>query len=288
MAVFWHRDEFLWRGPIGAPFDTVGYFGASSRMGLDIPDYPCCLVRFVHFCIGQGISLYADLPAKPRNSLYRAGTMENAIDRLHRALDYAVLQTTSGSSDQRGALYARLACALTTQGRINDPASITQLPNFEALCDVLPIIVTDENGGKALHDVWDSHDFIAPAIAVLAVLFDRMTHPHGDSLLTVSVSREQNALYGYRLESLDAQAFDYSADGVKTLRPMTEKDWMKVSVNLAGAAFAFMKDLSIMRFAPFYLEKVITNTVPAGAEVPLPLGRTAFVNLVKVNKSETT
>lgn len=203
--------------------------------------------------------------------------MEDAVNRLHRAIDYAVLQTTSGSADQRGALYARLACALTTQGRVNDPTTITQLPNFEAFCDTLPIIVTDENGGKALHDVWNSPDFIAPAIACLAILFDRTTHPYGDSLLTLSVSRRKDALYGYRLEGLQAQAFDYSATGVKTMRPMDHKDWMKVSINLAGASLAFMKDLSIMRFAPFYLDRTVCSEIPEGAVAAPPKNRAPFI-----------
>lgn len=203
--------------------------------------------------------------------------MEDAVDRLHRAIDYAVLQTTSGSADQRGALYARLACALTTQGRVNDPTTISQLPNFEAFCDTLPIVVTGESGGKALHEVWNSSDFIAPAVACLAILFDRMTHPFGDSFLTLSISTRKGALYGYRLEGLKAQAFDYSATGVKTWRPMEPRDWMKVSINLAGASLAFMKDLSIMRFAPFYLDRTVRSAIPEGAVAPPPKGRDPFV-----------
>lgn len=203
--------------------------------------------------------------------------MEDAVDRLNRAIDYAVLQTTSGSPDQRGALYARLACALTTQGRVNDPTAITQLPNFEAFCDTLPIIVTDEQGQKGLHEVWNSPDFIAPAIASLAILFERTIHPYGDSFLTLSISRRKDALYGYRLVGLEAQAFDYSATGAKTLRPMEQGDWMKVSIALAGASLAFMKDLSIMRFAPFYLALTACSEIPEGSVTVPPKGRTPFI-----------
>lgn len=206
--------------------------------------------------------------------------MEDAIERLQRAIDYAVLQTASGSSDQKGALYARLACALTTQGRVNDTASVTQLPNFEAFCDVLPIIVTDDTGQKALHDIWDAPDFIAPAIACLAVLFERTTNPWGDSMLTVKVSKDADALYGYRLESLDAEAFDYTPSGDKTVRPMEARDWTTLSINLAGASLAFMKDLSIMRFAPHYLDLSIRKAIPEGAASPVPAMRADFVSLV--------
>lgn len=201
------------------------------------------------------------------------------MNRLHRAIDYAVLQTTSGSADQRGALYARFACALTTQGRVNDPTTITQLPNFEAFCDSLPIIVTDENGRKGLHEVWNSPDFIAPAIAALAICFERTIHPYGDSFLTLSIARRKDALYGYSLVGLEAQAFDYSATGVKTLRPMEQGDWMKVSINLVGASLAFMKDLSIMRFAPFYLDRTVCSEIPEGAVAKPPKGRTPFIQI---------
>lgn len=205
--------------------------------------------------------------------------MENALTRLHRAIDYALLATTSGSPDQRGALYARLARALTTQGDVNSEDVISQLPNFDAFREVLPILVHDEaRGRKTIHPIWDAPDFIAPAIASLAVFFDRMTHPRGDSMFTVKVSRDERALYGFRLEQFTACAFDYSGDG-RIGRANEPADWMRVSILLSGAALAFLKELSFMRFAPYYLAANISDSLPEGATASVEGSPHRFISL---------
>lgn len=207
--------------------------------------------------------------------------MEDALTRLHRAIDYALLATVSGSPDQRGALYARLARALTTQGDVNSEDAISQLPNFDAFREVLPIVVQDgETGRKALHPIWDAPDFVAPAIASLAVLFDRMSHPRGDSMFRVKVSRDPDALYGFRLEEFTAGAFDYSGDG-RIGRVNEAADWMRVSILLSGAALAFLKEFSFMRFAPNYLVANIEDALPEGASAAVEGSPHRFISLVR-------
>lgn len=208
--------------------------------------------------------------------------MEVAVERLHRAIEYALLATVSGSPDRRGALYSRLACALTTQGAVNGQDEISQLPNFEAFKEVLPIIAKGEDGKRSVHPIWDAPTFIAPAIAALAVMFDRTVNRHSDSYLTVKVAHDETALYGYRLESLTASAFEYAPAGGRSTRPMEQKDWMHVSTILSGAALAFIKEESMMRFAPYYLHALIAETAPLGSMQPPPNLREPFVSLLEV------
>ena len=203
--------------------------------------------------------------------------MEDALNRLHRAIDYALLATVSGSSQQRGALHARLACALTTQGAANSEDEIPLLPNYERFVEVLPILMRGDGGRRVLHPVWNADNFIAPAIAALAVLFDRTLDPQGDSRLTLTVSRQPSALYGYRLEALAAAPS--RGDPMRPAHPLSEADWMHVSVILAGAALAFIKEISVMRFAPCYLRAQAERASPLGSETPAPEGRSAFVSL---------
>lgn len=205
--------------------------------------------------------------------------MEDAVERLYRATEYALLQTVTGSSDRRGAFYARFACALTTQGASNGPDEITQLPNFEAFREVLPIITKDDDGNRAVHPIWDQPTFIVPAIASLAILFDRMISPHSDSYLSMEVSRDSTALYGYRLEALGAEAFEYGADGSRTSRPMEKRDWMHVSTVLSGAAMGFIKEQSLMRFAPYYLYALVEKKVPQGGQIEHPSMRKPFLKV---------
>lgn len=205
--------------------------------------------------------------------------MEDAIERLHRAIEYALLATVSGSPDRRGALYARLARALTTQGFVNGHDEISQLPNFEAFKEVLPIIVRDDDGKRSIHPIWDDRSFIAPAIASLAIMFDRMVSRQSDSYLTLTVSKDEEALYGYRLETFSASAYDYSAGGGRSTRAMEPKDWMHVSTVLSGAALAFIKEQSVMQFAPYYLHSLIEGSAPEGALSPPPTLRDPFVSL---------
>ena len=188
--------------------------------------------------------------------------MEDALTRLYRAINYATLATATGSSEQKGALYARLARTLTTQGRVNSEADITHLPNFEAFREVLPVLRKGEDGRRSLHPIWDSPSFIAPAIATLAILYDRTLDPDGRSRLSMRVSREPGALYGYRLESLDAAAHQTGPDGSRSPKPMDEVEWMHVSIVLCGAALSFLKEESVMRFAPYYLHAQMTQEEP--------------------------
>jgi hypothetical protein len=204
--------------------------------------------------------------------------VEDALSRLHRAIDYALLATVSGSSQQRGALHARLARALATQGAMNSEDEMPLLPNYERFVDVLPILVRGEDGKRALHPVWNAADFIAPAVAALAILFDRTLDPHGASRLVLTVSRQPSALYGYRLEALSAAAPSRGADP-EPPHPMADADWMHVSVILAGAALAFVKEISVMRFAPCYLRAQAERAWPPGSEAPAPEGRPAPVSL---------
>jgi hypothetical protein len=199
--------------------------------------------------------------------------MEDALTRLHRAIEYAVLASATGSADQRGALYTRIAQALTTQGRVNDTDAMAHLPNFEALRAVLPVLTTTGDGRRTVHPVWDSPDFVAPAVAALAILYDRMLDPHGDSRLCLRVSRQPDALYGWRLEDLSAAGFRYAEDGTRHDAPMERKDWMHVSIILSGAALGFMKEASLMRFAPHYLHKHATGTVSPDRERQPPVNR---------------
>ena len=203
--------------------------------------------------------------------------MEDALSRLHRAIDYALLATVSGSGQQRGALHARLACALTTQGAANSEDEMPLLPNYEAFVEALPILVRGGGGQRALHPIWNAADFIAPAVAALAVLFDRTLDPQGASRLTLTVSRQPSALYGYRLEALAAAP--PRGDPVRPTPSMGEADWMHVSVILAGAALAFIKEISVMRFAPCYLRAQAERASPPGSEALAPEGRPAFVSV---------
>lgn len=195
--------------------------------------------------------------------------MEDALTRLHRAIDYAVLATATGSRDQRGKLYARLAQVFTTQGTVNSAETMAELPNFAALTSVLPLIVTGAEG-KSLHPVWDSSDFIAPAVAALAIYFDRALTPSGDSMFTMTVARAPNALCGYRLERLEAEAVTTDRAGHRAAGPMQETDWMRASILLSGAAFAFLKEIDMMRFAPRYLRRAAEGMMEEGFELPAP------------------
>ena len=195
--------------------------------------------------------------------------MEDALTRLHRAIDYAVLATATGSRDQRGKLYARLAQAFTTQGTVNAVETMAELPNFAALTTVLPIIVTGE-GGKSLHPVWDSAGFIAPAVAALAIFFDRALTITGDSMFTLTVSRAPDALCGYRLERFEAEAVANDHAGHQAAAPMQETDWMRASILLSGAAFAFLKEIDMMHFAPRYLRRAAEGMAEEGLERPTP------------------
>jgi hypothetical protein len=198
--------------------------------------------------------------------------LEDALTRLHRAIDYAVLATVTGSRDQRGKLYARLAQAFTTQGTVNPAESMAELPNFAALTSVLPLVVTGANG-KSLHPVWDSADFIAPAVAALAIYFDRTLTPTGDSMFTMTVSRVPDALCGYRLERFEAESVATDRAGHRTAGPMQETDWMRASILLSGAAFAFLKEIDMMRFAPRYLRRAAEGIAEDGLERPAPAER---------------
>jgi hypothetical protein len=178
--------------------------------------------------------------------------MEDALSRLDRAIDYALLATVGGSAQQRGALYRRLAAALSTQGAVNAEDDIALLPNFPALEAVLPVLVRDEDGRRSLHPVWGSPDFIAPAVAALAVLFDRSLDPGGTSRLRPRLSPRSGALYGYRLDGLDA-----APGGGDEAGPLSDADRMHLSVILSGAALAFLKETAAMRFAPCYLHALV-------------------------------
>lgn len=199
--------------------------------------------------------------------------MEDALTRLDRAIEYAVLATVSGGRDQRGKLYARIAHAMTTQGSVNAVEAMHLLPNFDALRAVLPIIVTGDDGGKALHPVWCERRFVAPAICALAVFFERNLDPRGDGMLSMEVFPDPDALYGYRLGKLAAHAYTYRPDGSREERAMEHTDWMRVSVVLSGAALAFMKEESLMRFAPSYLCRQVENRTTADVDRPAPSGR---------------
>lgn len=211
--------------------------------------------------------------------------MEDALNRLHRAIEYAVLATVSGGRDQRGKLYARFAHALTTQGKVNAAEAMHQLPNFDALRTVLPIIVTDGNGGKALHPVWGSADFIAPAVAALAIFFERNLDPQGDAMMSMQISKQPQALFGFRLENLSAEAFTYKPDGTRQGRPMEPSDWMRVSITLSGAALALMKEESMLRFAPTYLRRQVEAETRSDIDRTPPTGRPgAFISLTDLSK----
>lgn len=211
--------------------------------------------------------------------------MEDALNRLHRAIEYAVLATVSGGRDQRGKLYERFAHALTTQGKVNAAEAMHQLPNFDALRTVLPIVVTDGNGGKALHPVWGSADLIAPAVAALAIFFERNLDPHGDAMLSMEISEQPQALFGFRLEMLSAEAFSYQPDGTRQARPMEPSDWMRVSITLSGAALALMKEESMLRFAPSYLRRQVGTEKRSDRERTPPSARPrAFMTLTDLSK----
>jgi hypothetical protein len=203
------------------------------------------------------------------DSARREGPVEDALNRLHRAIDYAVLATVTGSRDQRGKLYTRLAQAFTTQGTVNAAETMAELPNFAALTTVLPLIVTGE-GGKSLHPVWDSAGFIAPAVAALAIFFDRALKPTGDSMFTLTVCRAPEALCGYRLERFEAEAVATDRAGHRVAGPMQETDWMRASILLSGAAFAFLKEIDMMHFAPRYLRRAAEGMAEEGLERPTP------------------
>lgn len=190
--------------------------------------------------------------------------MEDALTRLHRAIDYALLATVAGSPEQRGQLYSRLAQTLTTQGRHTSQDDISGLPNFEALRIVLPIIARSDDGQRSIHPVWNSPDFIAPAVAALAVFFGRVLDPEGRSRLALRVQRHPDALYGYRLDAFEAAPSRRTTGGDPAGEPMTEADWMHVSILLSGAALAFLKEIDLMRFAPLYLHRQAEGLAPEG------------------------
>lgn len=204
--------------------------------------------------------------------------MEDALTRLHRAIDYALLATVSGNPQQRRALYGRFASSLSIQGAFNSVDTILELPNFEALLTVLPVTQRDADGQRSLHPIWESPDFIAPAVAAMAVLFDRTLDVRGDSRLSLRVTPQAGALYGYRLDSLEAEAFDTGPGGARIARPMEAEDWSHVSVVLCGAALAWFKEPNIMRFAPRYLRAQAERDGPEGGETPQPFGRRPFVS----------
>ena len=211
--------------------------------------------------------------------------MEDALNRLQRAMEYAVLATVSGGRDQRGKLYARFAHALTTQGKVNATEAMHQLPNFDALQTVLPIVVSDANGGKALHPIWGSTDFIAPAVAALAIFFERNLDPQGDAMMSMQISKQPQALFGFRLENLSAEAFTYKPDGTRQGRPMEPSDWMRVSITLSGAALALMKEESMLRFAPSYLRRQVGTDKRSDRERTPPSARPRpFMTLTDLSK----
>ena len=264
---------------MGNPTDPDWVDWVAARLGLSVPRILDRAARDVRLCLNEGISERPHVLSGHGCKTIWAGSMEDAVERLHRATEYALLQTVTGSADRRGAFYARFACSLTTQGATNGLDEITQLPNFEAFRTVLPVIATAGDGTKSIHPVWDQPDFITPAIAALAILFDRMANPQSDSYLSMEVARDSAALYGYRLVKLTAEGFDYAPDGSRVARAMAKKDWMHVSTVLSGAAMAFIKEQSFMQFAPYYLYALAEEKVPNGGQITHPKMRTPFLKV---------
>lgn len=184
--------------------------------------------------------------------------MGHAIERLHRAIEYGLLSSISGSAERKGALYGRFAACLTTQGSVNDADSIVSLPNFEAFQHVLPILV-EVDGRKSVHTIWDDDEFIAPAIAALAMFMDATANPKGNTMFTLTVQPDNDALYGYRLTTFTAAPLVGEGE-------MTAKQWTQASIFLCGAALAFFNETSMMRFAPYFLHATVTGEIPDDAQ----------------------
>lgn len=183
--------------------------------------------------------------------------MGDAVTRLQRATEYALLSTVSGSAERKGALYGRLAASLTTQGAVNDADSIVSLPNFEAFQQVLPIL-TEIDGRKSIHPIWDDANLVSPAIAALALYFHATVHPKGASMFALEVAPDTAALYGYRLASFTVIPPSAASD-------VSHAQWHQASVFICGAALAFFQEVSLMRFAPFFLHAAVTGSIPKDA-----------------------
>ena len=99
------------------------------------------------------------------------------------------------------------------------------------------------------------------------------------------VTMRPQAIFGFSLEKLSAEAFSDQPDGTRQGRPMEPSDWMRVSITLSGAALALMKEESMLRFAPSYLRRQVGTDKRSDRERTPPSARPRpFMTLTDLSK----
>tara|TARA_R110000737_G_scaffold127218_3_gene159760 strand:- start:19654 stop:20316 length:663 start_codon:yes stop_codon:yes gene_type:complete len=218
--------------------------------------------------------------------------MEDALSRLEAAIKLTMVQHVLASPEALGRVRLALGQMFSQEGRETEtPEQFSALlsvgteeegeARLEAYHNLFPATETRE-GRTVVHRLWTLPTFIAPPIAALAVFLDRMLTDRTDSLLTLGVSADEDALSGYTLRSLTMSA--YQADGSLTWKERTLRanDRRRASVMLSAASLYFLLDPRWMRFAPIYLHAEATRTAPKEAwtdDTGARSGRSSFVEI---------
>jgi len=123
----------------------------------------------------------------------------------------------------------------------NDAVYDATLDDFQRLLDP---VVTPLDGSPKVNGIWQSNAFLAPAIAAMAQLFDRMIDPRNDSAMTLTVRPTSTSLFGYELIGLHATGKKIDPDtGLWVATALQKHELLRLSTMLGAAAqFALIQD----------------------------------------------
>lgn len=202
--------------------------------------------------------------------------MENALTTLSRATVMA-LGLAASTPQGRHQLYKRIANCFALQGRENDLDNMDAFPNFAALMRAAPVWMVNEDGSVSSrpHPFWMRADTFAPAIASLAVFFERIVCPYDDTRFRIDLRPKRDALFGYELISLSAEPYDYR-DGKRCGAPHDDEHKLQTSIYLTSAACSFFLVPELMKLGPMYMRRMVEGDFDP-KKCPAPLDPSGLV-----------